>query len=95
MRDNEILAQSKILKAIETQASFIDFIIIPENANSGMHIIKIKIWDYVGLSEEVEATFYVVSESGRQIKLYFFILLGAVILVGILVVINIVKGRRR
>ena len=92
-KENNVIAQSKVLKAIETQASFIDFIIIPESAETGLHIIKIKISDYGGLSEEVEASFHVMSGGGR-IKTYFFILLGATILVGILVVISIVIGRR-
>lgn len=47
------------------------------------------------MSEEVEASFYVRSNSSNQIKMYFFILLGVVILVGILVVVNIVLSRRR
>ena len=29
MKDNEVIAQAKVLKAIETQASFMDFIVIP------------------------------------------------------------------
>ena len=93
LKDNEIIAQSKVLKAIETQASFIDFIVIPESAEKGLHIIKVKITDYEGLSEEVSASFQVVSAGGK-IKTYFFILLGATILVGILVVINIIIGRK-
>jgi len=92
--ENNIIAQSKVLKAIETQASFIDFIVIPESADSGLHLIKISISDYEGLSEEVEASFHVIGNASDKIKLYFFILLGAVILVGILVVINIVIGKR-
>ncbi len=94
-QDGETIAQSKVLKAIETQASFMDFIVIPESADSGMHLIKVKISDYESLSEEVEASFHVVSSGSGQVKTYFFILLGVVILVGILVVVNIVisKGR--
>ena len=91
--EGNIVAQSKVLKAIETQASFIDFIVIPESAEKGLHIIKIGISDYESLSEEVEASFQVIS-SGGKLKLYFLILLGATILVGILVGINIVIGRK-
>ncbi len=94
-KDGEVIAQSKVLKAIETQASFMDFIVIPESADSGMHIIKVKIQDYETLGEEVEASFHVTTSGGEQIKLYFFILLGVVILVGILVVVNIMQGRKR
>jgi len=93
LKDNEIIAQSKVLKAIETQASFIDFIVIPKSAETGLHIIKIGISDYENLSEEVEASFHVVQRT-EQLRLYFFILLGVIILVGILVVINIIIGRK-
>ena len=93
-KENNVIAQSKVLKAIETQASFIDFIVIPEIAETGLHVIKVGITDYEVLSEEVSASFNVVSRGG-QLKIYFFILLGATVLVGILVVINIVLGKRR
>jgi len=92
---NNIIAQSKVLKAIETQASFIDFIVIPESAEKGLHIIKVEISDYEVLSEEVEASFNVVKQGSQQIKLYFFILLGVIIVVGILVVVNIIISRRK
>ena len=95
LNDDEVIAQSKVLKAIETQASFIDFIVIPESAESGLHIIKVKISDYKGLSKEVSASFHVTSAGSGQIKTYFFILLGATIFVGLLVLINIVMGKRR
>ena len=95
LKDEEVIAQSKVLKAVETQASFIDFIVIPESADSGLHIIKVKISDYEVLSEEVSASFQVVSKGSGPVKTYFFILLGATILVGILVVINIMIGKGR
>lgn len=90
--NGDVIAQSKVLKAIETQASFIDFIVIPESAKSGMHVIKVTIKDYEDLSEEVEASFNVVS--GSQTRIYFFILLGVLVFVGGLVGFNIVLMRR-
>ena len=93
MKDNEVIAQAKVLKAIETQASVMDFIVIPESAEKGMHVIRVGISDYETLNEEVEASFYVTSEGGEQIKIYFFILLGVIILVGVLVVVSIVKKK--
>jgi len=93
--ENNVIAQSKVLKAIETQASFIDFIVIPESTDSGLHIIKVNVSDYEALSEEVSASFQVVSKGSGKLKTYFFILLGATILVGILVVISIIMGRGR
>ncbi len=93
LKDNKIIAESQVLKAVETQASFMDFIVIPESAKSGLHIIKVKIADYEGLSEEVSASFQVI-KSGSEIKTYFFILLGAVVVVGFLVVWQIFKLRK-
>lgn len=93
LKDNKIIAESQVLKAIETQASFMDFIVIPESAKSGMHIIKVKISDYEGLSEEVSASFQVI-KSGSEIKTYFFVLLGAVSLVGLLVAWQIFRLRK-
>jgi len=95
LKGDEVIAQSKVLKAVETQASFIDFIVIPESAEKGLHVIKVKISDYEVLSEEVEASFHVTSAGSNQIKIYFFILLGVVILVGILVVVDIILSRKR
>jgi len=69
--ENNVIAQSKVLKAVETQASFIDFIVIPEIAETGLHVIKVRITDDGSLSEEVEASFHVVRRGG-QLKLYFF-----------------------
>ncbi len=93
LKGNDVIAESKVLKAVETQASFMDFIVIPETAKSGLHIIKVKITDYEGLSEEVSASFQVI-KSGSEIKTYFFILLGATIVVGFLVVWQIFKLRK-
>ncbi len=95
LKDNEIIAQSKVLKAIETQASFMDFIVIPESAEKVLHVIKVTISDYESLSEEVEASFNVMADSSNQIQMYFFILLGAISFVGLLVIINIITVRRK
>lgn len=96
-KDGETIAQAKVLKAVETQASFIDFIVIPESAKKGLHIITISISDYEVLDEEVLASFHVIGSRVKQITLYFFILLGVILLVALLVVIDIffIKRRRR
>lgn len=93
--DGKLIAQSKVLKAIETQASFIDFIVIPESVNSGLHIINIKITDYESLSEEVSASFQVTKSSTEDIMLYLILILGAVLLVGLLVIVTIFKVRKK
>lgn len=91
---DEIIAQAKFLKAIETQASFMDFIVIPESAKSGIATISVGISDYTDLDESVSTTFFIVDNDSDQIRIYFFILLGAIILVGGLVLFEFYHHRR-
>lgn len=86
----DLVSQSKALKAVETQASFIDFIVIPRDVENGLYIINVKVKDYEDLSEEVSSSFHVRKLESDQIMIYLMIILGAVILVGILVVLSIV-----
>lgn len=90
----EVITQSKVLKAVETQASFIDFIVIPENAKNGLYTIKVKIGDYEYLSEEIEASFQIVNKT-NQLKVYFYILVGLIISVGIVISWEVHKIKRR
>lgn len=90
-----VISKSKVLKAVEAQASFIDFIVIPDNAKSGLHTIKVSVSDYDKLMEEVSATFQIVGKPSDQIRLYFFLLLGAIGIVGTLVVVNILVSQRQ
>jgi hypothetical protein len=93
-KDGELVSQAKALKAVETQASFIDFIVIPESVESGLHIINVKVKDYESLSEEVGSSFHIKAAEGDKIMIYLMIILAAVILVGILVVLSIVLTRK-
>lgn len=93
-QDGDLVAHSRVLKAVETQASFIDFIVIPESADGGLHFLNVKVKDYESLSEEVSSSFHVTGDKD-QMMLYFFILLGVIVLVGILVVFSIVLRRRK
>lgn len=94
-KDGEIVAQSQVLKAVETQASFLDFIIIPESSVTGFYNLKVKISDYEGLAEEISSSFHVVEGKEQELKTYFFILLGIISLVAILVITNIVMVKRK
>jgi len=93
LREGELVAQAKFLKAVETQASFIDFIVIPESTKKGLHIVRVQISDYQDLSEVIEASFHVI-KAGNRLKLYFFILLGSVTFVGLLVSVQIILVKR-
>jgi hypothetical protein len=95
IKDGEIIAQSQVLKAVETQAQFLDFIVIPESSTTGLYNLKIKISDYENLTEEVATSFKVVAGVDKELKIYFFILLGVAGLVAILAIINIIVFRRK
>ena len=90
-KDDKKIAQSSVLKAIEAQASFVDFIVIPKNAETGMHIIDVKIFDYEDLKKDVSASFHVINDKSSQLRKYFFILLFSVITIGCLVAFEIYK----
>lgn len=94
-KDGEIVAQSQVLKAVETQVSFLDFMVIPESSKTGFYNLKIKISDYENLAEEVSTSFHVVAGKDLELKTYFFVLLGIISLVAILMIVNIITSRRK
>lgn len=90
-QDDQIIVFTKSLKAIETQSSFIESIIIPDSASHGIHYLKIKVMDYEDLNEEVVSTFYINKVGFSEIQLYFMIIILVVIILTILVLISIFK----
>ena len=89
-KNGEIVAQSKFLKAVETQASFMDYVVIPQSAQKGLYEIKVKISDYENLNEEASATFNVAAKD-NSLMIYFFILLGAILALGGFIALEIRK----
>jgi len=87
---DKVISESKVLKAIETQASFMDYIVIPEVSKSGLHKINLRLSDYENMTQEVYATFNVASTLD-QMKVYFFILIGSIVLLGVVVFFQIRK----
>lgn len=88
----ETVAQAKVLKAIETQSAFTDFLVIPESAENGLYKLNIKILDYENLNEESFTTFSV-TEKGNELRIYFVILLSAISIFGLVVIWEIKKIR--
>ena len=86
-KDGVEVAYTKVLKAIETQASFIDSISIPESLEPGMYVISANINDYGNLNEEVKASFYVAKHNDMVLNL-LFIILGALGLIALLIFIE-------
>ena len=88
-KDNQEVAYLKVLKAIETQASFMDSISIPESTKEGTYKIFLTIKDYKDLKEEVAASFKIAKKADSLINVYLPIILGIVALTAIAVVIEL------
>jgi len=83
IKKNEIIVtHRRELKAVETQASFLSSIKVPEETLSGVYNIEVKI------NEEKNsiATFYVTSSDIGQIKIYLLILITTIFVIGGLIV---------
>ncbi len=89
------IVKSKTLKAIETQMSFVDYIVIPQNTKEGMYVLDVEISDYENLKKNISASFHVKNTRYDEFKAYFIILIGAILLVAVLIVINIFVSRRK
>jgi hypothetical protein len=80
-KNNEEVAYLKVLKAIETQASFMDSISIPESLPAGMYKISAVFNDYKDLNQEVVASFNVSKTSSIENNLFVIIgVLGVIVL---------------
>ncbi len=89
----QVVAKSKFLKAIETQASFMDYVVIPESAKEGLHEINIKINDYNDLNTEVSASFKVTAKD-NELKVYFFIIVGLIVILGFVIIWEISRLKK-
>ena len=93
--DGNIVAQAKALKAVETQASFIDFIVLPEDIKTGIYSIDVKINDYGDLEEEVGSSFQVSANKEQKIMTYIYIIIIGMVFLSILVTIDLLRRRHR
>ena len=79
IKKNEItITNRRELKAVETQASFLASIKVPEETLPGIYNIEVQINE----EESALATFYVKSSEVGQIRTYLIILIIAIVLVG-------------
>ena len=92
--DGRVIDSEKVLRTVETQVSFLDYIVVPQSTKSGLKELNVIITDYEDLHKEVSATFKVL-KGRNQTDTYFFILLGAILLVAVLVIIQIRATKRR
>ncbi|MCK4997089.1 hypothetical protein KAS08_02190 [Candidatus Pacearchaeota archaeon] len=93
-KDGEVVTRSKALKAVETQASFLDYIIIPEGSPSSFHDLKIEVRDYGDLEEDVSTGFKLAEKGLDRIAKYFFITIGGMVFLGILVMVDIFRRKK-
>jgi len=89
-RANKVLVSFKELKAIETQASFIEAIKIPDYAESGAYFLSVTIDE----SEIVEVSFNVRGAEEDRTQYYFLIIFSSMVVVGILVWFEIHRIRQ-
>ena len=82
IKKNEIvITHSRELKAVETQASFLASIKVPEETLPGIYEIEVQINE----EESALATFYVTSSDIGQIQTYLIVLIIAIIIVGVMI----------
>ena len=93
-KDGEVVTRAKALKAVETQASFLDYIIIPEGSPTSFHDLKIEVRDYGDLEEEVSTGFKLAERGLDRIAKYFFIIVGGMTFLGILIMIDIFRRKK-
>jgi len=93
-KNGDEVAYLKVLKAIETQASFMDSISIPESTEPGLYKIDIKISDYQNLNQDVGASFRV-AKSGEDFQTFFYIIIGILVVMAFAVIIGVFLLVRR
>ena len=93
-KDGGEVAYLKVLKAIETQASFMDSIPIPESVSPGLYKVVVKVSDYKNLTQEVAASFNVV-RAGNNIQTYLFIIIGLLSFLSVFVIVQVVVITKR
>jgi len=87
---NKVLISAKELKAIETQASFIISLKIPDYTKSGAYFLSVTIDE----TQIAEASFNVRGAEEDRIQYYFLIIFTSMVVVGILVWFEIHRIRQ-
>ena len=95
LHGESVLAQSKVLRAIETQASFIDYMVVPENVDMGLYTVRVMIEDYENLHKETETTFTVVPNVNKVARLFGVLVLFGITVVILLLIVQIMYTRSR
>ena len=83
------IAYLKVLKAIETQASFMDSINIPKSTLPGTYYLFIKISDYEDLSQDIGVSFKVGVSSEKKIFFFLYLIIGILGIITFVVLVQI------
>jgi hypothetical protein len=94
LEDDAVIASNNVLRAIETQASFAEYIIVPKGAKGGLHELAVNVSDYGNLSQEVSTSFSVISEGMDKMEIYFIIIIIILALIALLVIYETVMKKR-
>ncbi|NPE26769.1 hypothetical protein HNV12_02065 [Methanococcoides sp. SA1] len=90
-KNDVVITSRRELKAVETQASFLASIKVPEETISGMYDIEVKVND-----ESVsQSSFFVKSSDLTQVKIYLLLLTFAIIIIGFLIFWELHKLNKR
>jgi len=93
-KDGHLVSQAKTLRAVETQASFVDFIVIPEVTHAGLYFIGVEVSEMNGnLIGDASGSFNVNSGDNNEVMTYLMMILVSVLVVGLLVVFDIFSDR--
>lgn len=93
-KDGVEIAYLKTLKAVETQASFMESIAIPASTAAGTYRVDVSIMDYEDLNQDITASFKVVEEGRDVFNTYLVIIMGVVVLVAVLLTLNLIALTR-
>jgi len=92
--NGNLVTQSKGIKAVETQASFLEWIILPEKMDLGRHTISIDIKDYGDLSKNVQESFSVSKNRMDTLFLYIYVLSAMIIIMMGLIIFILLRGNK-
>lgn len=93
IENGELIASEKVLRAIETQTSFLDYIVVPKSAKAGIKELRVIVADYQELNDEVFATFRVLKSENKTGARFFPI--GFAFLAAIFAIYQVVLIKRR
>lgn len=91
----KIIITEKVLRAVETQASFVDYMVVPKNIKGGIYTLNVIVKDYKGnINESVSETFRITKGFDETTK-YFFIILAVILFLAMLIFFQIFSLHRK